>query len=117
MSRVLVDTNVLISALLFRASTPAEAVGLVLAAHRLVLTQWVVDELHDVVERKWPARHPALETFLGEIDYELAEPGAPSVTAQSRYDRSRTAALDQPGPDASRELLDCVHNCDDQNGG
>ncbi len=79
MSRVLVDTNVLISAFVFRASTPAEAVGLVLAAHRLVLTQWVLDELHDVVERKWPARHPALETFLGEIDYELAEPGAPSV--------------------------------------
>lgn len=87
MSRVLVDANVLISAFVFRASTPAEAVGLVLAAHRLVLTQWVLDELHDVVERKWPARHPALETFLGEIDYELAEPGAPSVSISDPDDQ------------------------------
>lgn len=79
MTRVLVDTNVLIPAFVFRASTPAEALGLVLAAHRLVLTQWVLDELHDVVQRKWPARQPALETFLDGIDYELAEPGGPSV--------------------------------------
>jgi len=78
-SRVLVDTNVLISAFLFRASTPADALRLVLGEHRVVPSQWVLDELHEVVERKWPTRQPALETFLGEIDYELAEPGAPSV--------------------------------------
>lgn len=79
MSRVLVDTNVLISAFIFRTSIPGEALRVVLGEHRLVLTQWVLDELHDVVERKWPTRQPALETFLDGIDYELAGPGAPSV--------------------------------------
>lgn len=79
MTRVLVDTNVVISALLFPGSTPAQALTLVLDEHRLVLTDWIVDELHEVVGRKRPDLLPALEAFLVGIDYELASPGGPSV--------------------------------------
>jgi putative PIN family toxin of toxin-antitoxin system len=77
--RVLVDTNVVISALLFPNSTPAQALSLVLDEHRLVLTDWVVGELHRVVGRKRPDLLPALEVLLAGIDYELASPGDPSV--------------------------------------
>ena len=49
MTRVLVDTNVVISALLFPTSVPAQALSLVLDRHVLVLTQWVLDELHRIV--------------------------------------------------------------------
>jgi predicted nucleic acid-binding protein len=52
--RVLVDTNVVISALLLPNSTPARALALVLDEHRLVLTDWIIDELHEVVRRKRP---------------------------------------------------------------
>ena len=75
MSRVLVDTNIVISALLFPNSTPARALTIVLDEHRLVLTQWVLDELHEVIGRKRPDLLPALETFLEGIDCELVEPG------------------------------------------
>jgi len=78
-SRVLVDTNVIVSAFLFPNSTPARALALVLDEHRLVLSRWVIDELHEVIERKWPDRGPALEGFFLELDYGLAEPGDPSV--------------------------------------
>ena len=67
MSRVLVDTNVLISAFLFPNSTPARALALVLDEHRLVLSRWVIDELHEVVERKWPDPGLALEGFFLEL--------------------------------------------------
>ena len=87
MSRVLVDTNVLISAFLFPNSTPARALALVLDEHRLVLSRWVIDELHEVVERKWPDRGPALEEFFLELDYDLAEPGDPSVPISDPKDQ------------------------------
>lgn len=79
MIRVLVDTNVVISALLFPDSTPARALALVLDEHRLVLTDWIVGELHGVVGRMRPDLLPALEVLLAGIDYELASPGDPSV--------------------------------------
>lgn len=79
MIRVLVDTNVVISALLFPNSTPARALALVLDEHRLVLTDWIIDELHEVVGRKRPDLLAALDSFLDDIDYELASPGDPSV--------------------------------------
>ena len=75
----MVESYVLSSAFSIRTSIPVGALRGVLGEHRLVLTQWVLDELHDVVERKWPTRQPALETFLDGIDHELAGPGAPSV--------------------------------------
>lgn len=73
--RVLVDTNVVISALLLPNSTPAHALTLVLDEHRLVLTNWIIGELREVVGRKRPDLLPALEAFLAAIDYELASPG------------------------------------------
>lgn len=48
MIRVLVDTNIAISTLLFPNSTPARALALVLDEHRLVLTDWIIDDLHEV---------------------------------------------------------------------
>lgn len=87
MIRVLVDTNVVISALLFPNSTPAHALTLVLDEQRLVLTDWILDELHDVVGRKRPDLLPALEQFLLGIDYELASPGVPSVPISDPNDQ------------------------------
>lgn len=87
MIRVLVDTNVVISTLLFPNSTPARALTLVLDEHRLVLTDWIIDELHEVVGRKRPDLLPALEAFLTGIDYELASPGDPSVPISDPNDQ------------------------------
>jgi predicted nucleic acid-binding protein len=63
-TRVLVDTNVVIPAPLFPTSTPAQALELALDEHRLVLTAWILAELREVVGRKRPHQLPALEAFL-----------------------------------------------------
>lgn len=67
------------SALLFPNSTPARALALVLDEHRLVLADWIIYELHEVVGRKRPDLLAALDTFLEGIDYQLASPGDPAV--------------------------------------
>jgi uncharacterized protein len=59
--------------------TTAQALTLVLDEHKLVLTEWIIDELHEVVGRKRPDLLPALDVLLSGIDYELASPGDPSV--------------------------------------
>lgn len=94
--RVLVDTNVVISALLFPSSTPAAVVAEVLIGHRMVLTRWIIDELYEVVGRKRPDLVPALETFLSHCDYELAEPGPPG-----HHDTTIADKDDQPILDAA----------------
>lgn len=87
MTRVLVDTNVIISALLFPNSTPARVLGQVLDEHRLVLTDWIIGELHEVVGRKRPDLLNALGAFLAGIDYELASPAGTSVVISDPADQ------------------------------
>lgn len=77
--RVVLDTNIIISAILLPTSTPATVVEIVLQDHRLVLTEWIIGELREVVARKRPDLVPPLETFLRSIDYELATPGETST--------------------------------------
>ena len=62
--------------------------ALVLDEQRLVLTDWIVDELHEVVGRKRPDLLVALDALLAGIDYELAAPGSerPDLRSQRSAD-------------------------------
>lgn len=74
MSRVLVDTNVILSALLFPSSVPAQVVNHVISREQLVLTQWIIDELYEVTLRKRPDLIPSLDEFFSSIDFEMIAP-------------------------------------------
>lgn len=87
MRRVLVDTNVVVSALVFPESSPARALWTVIETEHLVLTQWILDELRDVVGRKWPDRLSALDLFLGTAGYELLGAGSPGVEVRDVDDQ------------------------------
>ena len=84
MTRALVDTNVVISSLLFPTYVPAQALSLVLDEHVLVLTQWVLNEPHRIVGEKRPDLLPALDAFLIGIEYELVQPGQPDRPSPTR---------------------------------
>jgi len=71
MMRIMLDTNVLISAFLFRSTTMTDMVSLITAEHRLVLSSFIIEELKDVVRRKSPAKSGALDEFLTILPYEL----------------------------------------------
>lgn len=66
----MLDTNVLISALLF----PGERMNLMMhhifAKHHLVLSSYVVDELKEVTRRKFPKKEAAVNKLLLMMSYE-----------------------------------------------
>jgi putative PIN family toxin of toxin-antitoxin system len=85
--RVLVDTNVLLAALVFPAGTAAQAFLHVVADEQLVLTDWILDEARDVVGRKWPDRLPALGQLLADLEYELLPIGTSGIVIRDLKDQ------------------------------
>jgi len=71
--RVMIDTNVFISALMFPDSTPAKAVFAVVEKHQLVLCNYIIDELYEKIAQKRPDLIPALTDLLKALDFEIAE--------------------------------------------
>lgn len=69
--RVMLDTNILISMIFFPSETTrcfAKKVGF---GNRIVLCDYVIEELRLVVERKFPSRKQILEKFFYEVPFEL----------------------------------------------
>ena len=70
--RVTLDTNVLVSAFVFRSRKIYAVIGFIISHHELVLSSYVVDELKDVVDRKFPKMAGALDEFLAALSFTLA---------------------------------------------
>ena len=87
--RVLVDTNILFSALLFPHSKPAQALLYLADHHEIVLCDRNLAELRDILERKAPRYLPDAEVLLAELSYELI----PAVDHAEKLIRD---AKDQP---------------------
>ena len=71
--RVMLDTNILVSALLFSGETINTMMRMVTSEHKLVLSSYVVDELIDVTKRKFPGKTDTVEMLLNQLSYELVE--------------------------------------------
>ena len=71
--RVMLDTNVLVSALLFSGETINTMMRKVTSNHKLVLSSYVVDELIDVTKRKFPGKIDTVEMLLNQLSYELVD--------------------------------------------
>ena len=68
--RVMLDTNILISMIIFPSQMFLQMLEMITKHHKLVLSSYVLDELSDVVARKFPKREKALKKFLNAILYE-----------------------------------------------
>lgn len=69
--RIMLDTNVLLSVLLFPSERMNRMMRSIFERHRLVLASFVIDELTYVVERKFPTRAKAVDALLAGMSYEL----------------------------------------------
>ena len=69
--RIMLDTNVLISMILFPGKRFTQMLEYITQHHTLVLSSFVVDELFAVVERKFPSKRDAIDRFLSKLGYEL----------------------------------------------
>lgn len=87
--RILVDTNILFSALLFPRSKPARALLYIADNHYIVLCERNIAELRDILKRKAPKFLPDAEVLLAEMSYEL-------IPAVEHVERLIRDANDQP---------------------
>lgn len=87
--KILIDTNILISALLFPRSKPAKALLYAAERHDIILCDRNLYELRDVLKRKAPNALPDAEILLAELSYELI----PAVDYTEKLIRD---AKDQP---------------------
>lgn len=87
--RILIDTNVLFSALLFPRSKPALALLHIAKYHEIVLCDQNIAELREILNRKAPKYLPAAEVLLAEMSYEL-------IPAVKHVEKLIRDAKDQP---------------------
>ena len=69
--RILVDTNILISAIFFPNSKVAKTLLYVANFHSMVLCDQNIRELREVIQRKRPEKLADIEVFLAELSFEL----------------------------------------------
>ena len=67
----MLDTNILVSMIIFPNQLFLDMLATITKHHKLVLSSYVLDELSDVVMRKFPKRQAALKKFLAAIPYEI----------------------------------------------
>lgn len=66
----MVDTNVLISLLVFSSEKMNRMMEYIFVEHQLVLSSYIVDELKYVVKRKFPSKIVVVDTLLAKMNYE-----------------------------------------------
>jgi len=65
------DTNILFSALLFPESKPSKALFHIIENHQLILCDYIISELHNVVSRKRPDLLADIDAFIAKLPFEL----------------------------------------------
>jgi len=68
--RITLDTNVLISVLIFNSKTLNSLMHHILIDHTLVISTYILEELEMVVHRKFPKKMNVIEEFLNGIPFE-----------------------------------------------
>ena len=66
----MVDTNVLISLLVFSSKKMNRMMECIFTEHQLILSSYIVEELKDVVRRKFAGKEGVVDTLLAKMNYE-----------------------------------------------
>ena len=71
--RIMLDTNILISAVIFDSEKLKQVLMYICNNHTLVLSSYIVRELENVIERKFTNKIEVIEEVLNNIPYELED--------------------------------------------
>jgi len=69
--RIMCDTNVLISGVLFPDSVSGRVLRIVVEQERLVLATYIAEELRRVFQAKFPENVENLDRYLGRREFEI----------------------------------------------
>jgi putative PIN family toxin of toxin-antitoxin system len=81
--RIMLDTNILISAFILSSQSLLHMVGNIAERHTIVLPTYVIDELKRVIKWKFPDKYSLLESFFRELPFELVY--TPEKIDKSKY--------------------------------
>lgn len=87
MRRILIDTNLLVAAVVWPHGLAAEALLRVLEDDSPVVTDYIIDEFRDVIARKFARYGGAAEAFLSNIQYEILPVGTSQVDIRDAKDK------------------------------
>jgi putative PIN family toxin of toxin-antitoxin system len=96
----MVDTNILVSAFVFQSKRIYAMIDYIVLNHELVISTYVIDELRDVIERKFPKMTGELDEFLTTLSFTLAytpnysQPGLFKIRDEWDYPVLYTAILE-----------------------
>lgn len=68
--RVFVDTNIIISAILFPNGKVAQVFSHLLEKHTLIISSYTKEECEEVFEKKFPSKKEVLDIFFDDIGFE-----------------------------------------------
>jgi len=69
--RIMVDANIIVSAILFKNSLISEILKHMVQNCKIVLSQYTIDEVLEVFDKKFPHRMDEMENFMEKLPYEL----------------------------------------------
>ena len=69
--RVMLDTNVIISILVFDSKKLKQLLKIITDNHKLVLSSYVLEELDEVIKRKFNNKKYDLDEFLYNLPFEI----------------------------------------------
>lgn len=69
--RIMIDTNVLLSAVIFPNPKMTSLIEKVTTEHNLVLCSHIIEEMHDVINRKFQDKKEFYEKFLSKLTYDF----------------------------------------------
>lgn len=69
--RIMIDTNIIISALVFRSEHLTKVIEKASEQYTLVLCSYVIDEIYAVAARKFPRHKSTINRFLSKLSFEL----------------------------------------------
>jgi len=69
--RIVLDANVLVSAILIRKSLIADMVRHIIENHKIVLSDYIIAEVEDTYKEKFPDKFHSMQTEIKELPYEI----------------------------------------------
>lgn len=69
--RIMLDTNILVSMIFFPSEATKSLAHNLSVNHRIIICDYVIEELRLVTKRKFPHKMVALDQFFLELPYEL----------------------------------------------
>lgn len=69
--RIMIDTNVLVSAIFFNSEKIDRLFKVILSRHTLVISSYTLNELIDVAKRKFPSKISVIDNVLEKMPYEF----------------------------------------------